>query len=404
MPRTPFITKSRSGDRTSSRGSHQLDAREFPVKTRRRRIALVDNLCTHYRLPLFQRLAESSDIDFYFTSDGGESWWSRHHRIEAVGLNRPRARTRLELLWRLSRGQYDCYIVALVGRSALIAALMAVALTRRPFVLWVGIWEHPSTLLHRLTRMPTRLLYRRADAVLVYGSHTAAYIAGESGRTQRVFEARQCVDNQHFRSLPEASSLAAMRSQVPPDVDLVALFVGRLEPEKGVHTLLVAAAHARARIGVAVIGSGEQASDLASLARELDIADRTRFVGYVDQRDLSAWFRVADVLVVPSLTTAAFREPWALVANEAMNASIPVIATDAVGAAAGGLVIDGSTGLIVPEGDTRQLARALDLLAADRDLRQRLGASASSHVADWSYEVAASAFAAAVEAAISARG
>ena len=64
----------------------------------------------------------------------------------------------------------------------------------------------------------------------------------------------------------------------------------------------------------------------------------------------------ADVLVVPSIPTASFREPWGLVVNEAMNRGMAVIASDAVGAAAGGLVRDGDTGIVVPAGDPRALA------------------------------------------------
>ena len=73
--------------------------------------------------------------------------------------------------------------------------------------------------------------------------------------------------------------------------------------------------------------------------------------------------------------TRTFREPWGLVVNEAMNRGLAVIATDAVGAAAGGLVRDGSNGLVVPAGDSAALARR-DRAAGRRRRRcaARLGA------------------------------
>ena len=71
------------------------------------------------------------------------------------------------------------------------------------------------------------------------------------------------------------------------------------------------------------------------------------------------FYAAADVLVIPSLATRHFREPWGLVANEAMNQHLPVIATDAVGAAAGGLVRHERNGLVVPAGDPDALAGAL---------------------------------------------
>ena len=82
------------------------------------------------------------------------------------------------------------------------------------------------------------------------------------------------------------------------------------------------------------------------------------------------------MLVVPSIPTRTFREPWGLVVNEAMNRGLAVIATDAVGAAAGGLVRDGDNGLIVPAGDSAALAEAIARLAGDPQLRARMGAPA----------------------------
>ncbi len=87
------------------------------------------------------------------------------------------------------------------------------------------------------------------------------------------------------------------------------------------------------------------------------------------------FYGAADVVVIPSIRTAAFREPWGLVANEAMLQGVSVIASDEVGAAAGGLVRDGETGLVVPAGDVPALAAALRRLHDDPALRARLGAA-----------------------------
>ena len=85
-------------------------------------------------------------------------------------------------------------------------------------------------------------------------------------------------------------------------------------------------------------------------------------------------------MVVPSIRTRTFREPWGLVVNEAMNQGLPVIATDAVGAAAGGLVRHERNGLVVPAGDVPALARALRHLHDEPDLRVRLGEQAREDV------------------------
>ena len=69
---------------------------------------------------------------------------------------------------------------------------------RIPFVLWATIWEHPRTLAHRLSWLPTRHLYRHADAVATYGAHVSRYVERHRGARGNVFVAPQAVDVDHF--------------------------------------------------------------------------------------------------------------------------------------------------------------------------------------------------------------
>jgi glycosyltransferase involved in cell wall biosynthesis len=107
----------------------------------------------------------------------------------------------------------------------------------------------------------------------------------------------------------------------------------------------------------------------------------------------------SDVCVIPSIRTRTFLEPWGLVANEAMNQGLAVIASDAVGAAAGGLVRHERTGLVVRAGDDRALADALRRLHDDPALRRRLGDAGREAVAAYTHEAWARGMASAVSAA-----
>jgi glycosyltransferase involved in cell wall biosynthesis len=144
--------------------------------------------------------------------------------------------------------------------------------------------------------------------------------------------------------------------------------------EKGVRTLLDAWGRADLENAVlALAGSGPLGAGATRL-------------GQVPRDDLPALYAAADALVLPSIRTATFTEPWGLVVNEAMHQGRPVITTDAVGAAAGGLVRDGRNGLVVPQRDPAALADALSTLAADIPLRERLGAAAREDVRLFSEE------------------
>ncbi len=99
-------------------------------------------------------------------------------------------------------------------------------------------------------------------------------------------------------------------------------------------------------------------------------------VGEADPATVRNFYAGSDVVVIPSIPTRDFREPWGLVANEAFNQGVPVIATDAVGAAAGGLIEHERTGLDRPRRATRTPSpRALRRLHDDPALRARLGAA-----------------------------
>jgi glycosyltransferase involved in cell wall biosynthesis len=109
-------------------------------------------------------------------------------------------------------------------------------------------------------------------------------------------------------------------------------------------------------------------------------------------------------MVLPSITTRTFKEPWGLVVNEAFNQGVPVIATDAVGAAAGGLVQHGKTGLIVQERDASALSEALTTLLVNEKLRMEMSAETRKVVAKWSNHEMVDGFARAIDYALATKG
>jgi glycosyltransferase involved in cell wall biosynthesis len=80
------------------------------------------------------------------------------------------------------------------------------------------------------------------------------------------------------------------------------------------------------------------------------------------------------------------KEPWGLVVNEVMNQGVPVVATTAVGAAAGGLVQHGVNGFVVPERDSRALAQEIEQVLSNTTLREELSQNARRTIAAWDNE------------------
>jgi glycosyltransferase involved in cell wall biosynthesis len=272
-------------------------------------------------------------------------------------------------------------IVGTGGRIALPAAWAAARVRGVPFVFWAALWRTPLTPAHVAAHPLLLDIYRRADAVVTYGEHVSGYVAARGAR--RIQIAPQSVDNDFW----SAGGPAAARAPGP----LRALFVGRPAPAKGLPVLLEAWAGA----GLAATGAtldvvGCDAAEVGPPPAGVTLAGR-RTAG-----ELRNFYGRSDVLVVPSIPTRAFLEPWGLVVNEAMNQASAIISTTAVGAAAGGLVRDRRNGLVVGPGDAGALAGALRTLAGDLDLCLRLGRAGARDVRAFTHDAWAAGFAAAL--------
>jgi glycosyltransferase involved in cell wall biosynthesis len=285
-----------------------------------------------------------------------------------------------ELLALAASGDYRAVVCPTGGRLAPLATWAGARRARVPLILWASLWAHPRTPAHALSYLPLRRLYGSADAVVTYGEHVSAYVTARGARN--VHLAPQSVDNA-FWSSPEIS---------PPELpDWVMeaqtrfLFVGRAAPEKGLEVLLEAWEQAALPAGEAALVLGGAGADAARPAGVLGL-------DALPARKLRDLYAAADVLIVPSVQTRTFREPWGLVVNEAMNRGLAVISSDAVGAAAGGLLRDGQNGVVVPAGDTTALARAIVSLAHDPELRGRMGAQGASDVRAFDHEAWARGF------------
>jgi glycosyltransferase involved in cell wall biosynthesis len=301
-------------------------------------VALVTGEVSPYRREPFRLLAEAEEVEVLAYSELGE-----------------RAAAR-----RVGSGRYRAVIAGLGGRVALPATYAAARRARIPFVLWASLWAHPRTPAHALSYGPTVMLYRRSDAVVTYGPHVSEYVRRHR-RRGNVFEA------------PQASTLAP--AERTPHDGFRLLFAGRLEREKGFDLLLDAWRRADVDGELVVAGRGPIAAS----------GPAVRALGQVAREALAPLYASSDALVLPSVRTATFLEPWGLVVNEAMQQGTPVIASDAVGAVAGGLVRDGRNGLVAPAGDPEALATRIRVLALNEDLRERLGTAARADVTPFSY-------------------
>jgi colanic acid/amylovoran biosynthesis glycosyltransferase len=391
---------------TGTRSAFSSHPRQLPTSPHRG-FAFVQPFCTHYTVGLFTRLAERLDARYFFFSDGREWYWQAEHGVCSGdfphnylgGFRVGRTRIVPALPWKLWRCPARAILSSIDGKFALSAAYLVARWKRVPFLLWTGIWFRLGTPLHRRIFALTRFLYRHADAIVVYGDHVKRYLVSEGVRPERIFVAPHAVDNQFYSRVVSDSEKEALRRKlrIHPEQNVV-LYLGRLEAVKGIPDLLEAFAASHLEDSVLVIaGAGSERPALERLVASLGIEQRVRFAGYVLVEETVAYYAIANVVVLPSVTTPQAKELWGLVVNEAFNQGVPVIATEAVGAAAGGLVQDGVNGVVVPEGNAGALARALERVVNDPAASQRMRPAARCVVAEWNQDAQAAGFARALE-------
>lgn len=320
-----------------------------------RPVLFVTNHVAPARVGALAALAQRVELEL--VTFGGRT----RHGARPTGQGR--AISERAVLGEAASGRYGAVICGTAGRLALPGAYAGARRAGVPFVLWASLWAHPRTAAHALSWAPTRAIYRGADAVVTYGEHVSAYVRARGAR--RVHVAPQSVDAAFW-----AAPAAAAHKPAP----FTALFVGRDAPEKGLGVLRAAW---EPRPGAQLV----------------------TVTGVASAEALRNFYAAADVLIVPSIRTRDFREPWGLVANEAMHQHTAVIASDEVGAAAGGLVRHERNGLIVPAGDAAALREAIARLRDDPALASTLAANGARDVAAFSHAAWAGGFEAALREA-----
>ena len=204
------------------------------------------------------------------------------------------------------------------------------------------------------------------------------------------------VDTGHFYQIPadEAKQFIGL----DPENRMI-LFVGRIEPLKGVDTLIQAMScldknltNKECPVHLAIIGGepdvkpkdmSQEMARLQKMCDDMCMGGMVVFLGKRAQDTLPYYYSAAEVLVMPSLY-----ESFGMVALEAMACGTPVIASEVGGL--GYLVQNGVTGYTVPDREPAELCDKLSVLLGDHELRRQMGERAAEYAGDYAWEKIAS--------------
>lgn len=181
------------------------------------------------------------------------------------------------------------------------------------------------------------------------------------------------VDTRRF-AIPQDARNAIRHALGFTEADSVLVAVARLHPGKGHRVLLDAMRqllHSYPKLKLICLGEGQGEPELRALCENFGLAHCVRLVGY--QQNVSEWLAAADINVLPT-----FYEGLPLTILEAMASGLPTVASNVGGIPEA--IEDGVSGLLVPPGDPRRLAKALSFLLRDAATRARIGHAAHARV------------------------
>ncbi len=217
-----------------------------------------------------------------------------------------------------------------------------------------------------------RDLMASSQRIIAFSPHERDAMVRLYGADARRISLAPCgVDLSLFRPLDQQQA----RKRLGLNGEKVFLYVGRLEPLKGMELLLHTAAQMDScdEMRVLVVGGdangGQEVDRLKSLAKKLNVEDMFDFVGRVDQEDLPLYYNAADVCVVPS-----YYESFGLAALESMACGTPVVAARVGGLST--IVQHGRTGFLKSWRCPEAFANSLEMIISSDRLKQSMGLAA----------------------------
>jgi glycosyltransferase involved in cell wall biosynthesis len=345
------------------------------------RLGIVTSHPIQYQVPLFRALAERVDLQVYFahraTADNqaeagfgvGFDWDTdltsgfRHTFLRNVssrpsimrfgGCDTP------DVGRSLAADQIDALLVYGWHFKAYLQAARAARSLDLPVMARTDSHlDAPRSVLKRVAKAVGYPVFLRwFDAFLPTGTRAAAFLQRYRVPQKRIFVVPYCIDVDFFER--GAAVARNDRERIRAEYgaasnEFVVLFVGKLIELKRVDVLLDALGSLVRRGSVLrlfIVGTGPLEAAVRRQASELGIP--TAFMGFVNQSRLAAIYVAADLLVLPSQS-----ETWGLVVNEAFACGLPAVLSDRVGCAPD-MIREDLTGRIVPVGDSRGLANAI---------------------------------------------
>jgi len=337
----------------------------------KKRVLLMTNIITPYRLPLFNAILEKGNIYFKVVAlaekEKNREWklvkneikfdyqilpgwhwfiWGKK-REAAIHINKGVFKIFLEY-------KPDIIIVSGYDDLAYWQAFVYCKLYRKKFILWNGTTLLSTGSTRGIKGLLKRIIVRGADRYIAYGIKAKEYLEYFGAEGGKIYIGSNTVDMDYFRSRVEeyrnGDNFLRERKQNPK---YLLLCIGQLINRKGIIQVLRALDVLEDQeIGFFIIGSGPEENKLKDFCKEKKLKN-VFFEGFQQQETLVRYYALADIFILPS-----FEEVWGLVVNEALASGLYVLSSKYAGASYD-LIKEGWNGEVFDPGNVEEIVKLI---------------------------------------------
>ena len=352
---------------------------------KKKKVLLLTNIITPYRIPLFNAISERGNFYFkliaFAKREKNREWELSENKIKFDYQILPGWHwfiwgKKKEITIHLNRGVFkalleykpDVIITSGYDDLAYWQAFLYCKIFKKKFILWNSTTLLSVGSIKGIRGRLKKIIIKGADKYIAYGTKAKEYLEYYGAEGDKIFIATNTVDMEYFWSSVKEhrnkDSFLRERKQFPK---YLLLHVGQLIKRKGVLQVLKALEYLQdnKEIGLLIVGSGPQESSLRDFCKEKKL-NNVFFEGFHQQDELPKYYALVDLFVLSS-----FEEVWGLVVNEALASGLYVLSSKHAGASYD-LIKEGWNGEIFDPDNIEEIVGLIKWIKENiKDIRKR---------------------------------
>lgn len=357
----------------------------------RKKLILITNIISPYRIPLFNHLGKIKGIDFkviFLAENEVNRIWRIYKEeinfsykiLNSFCFYIQSKEMPIYFSWglwkELRRFKPDAICICGYHYLITIEALFYAKLMNIPITLWTGSHLFSGFVKNLLTEFYKRTIIPKFDSYITYGKAAKEQIIYYGANLEKIVVGCNTVDVKWFMNESKRIGKNEIREMKKKYPAKNILYVGNFIPRKGVLNLIKAFCRLQMNnVGLILVGDGVERLVYLEYIRKHQIKN-VFFEGFVQKEEIVKYYKLADVFVLPS-----FNEVWGLVVNEAMACGLPVISSNRAGVTRD-LVKDGVNGYSFNPNNVDELVEKLKFILSNDGLREQMGVKSVEIIKD----------------------